>query len=35
MTENYKVCNCNNVSYNDIVNVLHEAEKINDVLIAF
>ena len=33
--ENYKVCNCNNVTYHDIEKALHENEQLSDVLDAF
>ena len=35
MTENYMVCNCKQVSYNDIANALHEKKTFSDVLDAF
>jgi len=35
MVENYMVCNCEQVSYADISDVLHTREKFDDVLTAF
>ena len=35
MKENYMVCNCKQVSYNDIANAVHAHEKFDDVLSAF
>lgn len=35
MTENYMVCNCKQVSYADIADVLHSQESFSDVLSAF
>ncbi len=35
MHENFMVCNCKQVSYNDILNALQNMESINDVLSAF
>ena len=35
MKENYMVCNCKKVSYNDIANALHQNEKFDSVLNAF
>ena len=35
MVENYMVCNCKQVSYNDIANALHDMESFDDVLGAF
>ena len=35
MQENYMVCNCKQVSYNDIIDVLHNKQELNDVLSAF
>ena len=35
MTENYMVCNCKQVSYNDILTALHKIENFEDVLSAF
>ena len=32
MKENYTVCNCMQVSYNDIANALHKLDKFDDVL---
>ncbi len=34
-TENYMVCNCKQVSYNDIISVVHNLGKIEDVVAAF
>ena len=33
--ENYTVCNCMKVSYNDVVKALHAHDKFDDVLNAF
>lgn len=35
MIENYMVCNCKQVSYNDIADALHNLKKFDDVLQAF
>lgn len=35
MKENYTICNCKQVSYWDIADVLHESKKFDDVLEAF
>ncbi|MBE6625901.1 MAG: (2Fe-2S)-binding protein [Ruminococcaceae bacterium] len=35
MKENYTICNCKKVSYNDIANALHEHKTFSDVLEAF
>ena len=35
MTANYKVCNCMNVKYADIVDALQKNNKFDDVLTAF
>ncbi len=35
MVENYTICNCMQVSYNDIANAMHELSKFEDVLSAF
>ena len=35
MVENYIVCNCKKVSYNDIANALHNLTKFDDVLTSF
>ena len=35
MIENYMVCNCMQVSYNDIADALHNLTKFDDVLGAF
>ena len=35
MKENYTVCNCKKVSYNDIADALHRNDKFSDVLEAF
>ena len=35
MTENYTVCNCMQVSYNDIADALHNLDKFDDVLGTF
>ena len=35
MKENYTVCNCKKVSYNDIAKALDEMKKFPDVLAAF
>ena len=35
MQENYMVCNCKQVSYNDIADALHEHSKFENVLSAF
>jgi len=35
MKENYTVCNCKKVSYNDIAKALDEMDKFPDVLAAF
>ena len=35
MIENYTVCNCKQVTYNDIADTLHKSKKFNDVLDAF
>jgi pentatricopeptide repeat protein len=35
MKENYIVCNCKKVSYNDIVNALEKQEKFEDVIKVF
>ncbi len=33
--ENYKICNCKNVSYADVENVLHNSTSFSDVEKAF
>ena len=35
MKENYMICNCKQVSYNDIANALDTMDKFDDVLKAF
>ena len=35
MKENYTVCNCKKVSYNDIANALSDMKRFSDVLAAF
>ena len=35
MRENYQVCNCKKVSFNDIANALHAHSKFENVLEAF
>ena len=35
MKENYMICNCKQVSYNDIADALHKNNKFDDVLEAF
>ena len=35
MVENYTVCNCKTVSYNDIADALHNLKRFDDVLSAF
>ena len=35
MKENYIVCNCKQVSYNNIADALHNSKKFDDVLAAF
>ena len=35
MRENYMVCNCKQVSYSDIMDVLHNNNKFDNVLEAF
>ncbi len=35
MIENYTVCNCKQVTYNDIADALHKSERFDDVLGAF
>ncbi len=35
MVENYMVCNCKQVSYNNIADALHNLTKFEDVLDAF
>ena len=35
MKENYEVCHCMKVSYSDIVDALHENERLEDVMKAF
>ena len=35
MQENYMVCNCKQVSYNDIADALHNHSKFENVLEAF
>ena len=35
MTENYTVCNCMQVSYNDIANALYNLKSFDDVLTTF
>ena len=35
MTENYTVCNCMQVSFSDICDVIEGSEKFDDVLSAF
>ncbi len=35
MATNFMVCNCKQVSYNSIVDALHNLEKFDDVLAAF
>ena len=35
MKENFMICNCKQVSYNDIANALDTLEKFDDVLKAF
>lgn len=35
MVENYTVCNCMQVSYNDIADALHNLSNFEDVLSAF
>lgn len=33
--ENYEICHCKKVTYNDIDKVLHESEQLSEVLTAF
>lgn len=35
MSANYMVCNCKQVSYNDILDVIESMKKIEDVVAAF
>ena len=35
VTENYMVCNCKQVSYNDIADALHQHSNFDNVLSAF
>ena len=35
MKENYMICNCKQVSYNDIADALHKQTNFSDVLKAF
>ena len=35
MRENYMVCNCEQVSYSDISDVIHSSARFDDVLDAF
>ena len=35
MTENYMVCNCKQVSYNDIADAMQKNNRFDDVLNAF
>ena len=35
MIENYTVCNCKQVTYNDIADAIHNNRKFDDVLTAF
>ncbi len=35
MQENYTVCNCKQVSYNDIADALDNAKSFDDVMAAF
>ena len=35
MVENYTVCNCKQVKYSDIFDVLHSNDSFDDVLSAF
>jgi len=35
MIENYMVCNCMQVSYNDIADAMHNLTKFDDVLSTF
>lgn len=35
MIENYMVCNCKQVSYNDIANAIENNKRFDDVLNAF
>ena len=35
MKENYMICNCKQVSYNDIADALHQQKKFDDVLEIF
>ena len=35
MVENYTVCNCKQVKYSDIADVLHSNDNFDDVLVAF
>ncbi len=35
MAENFIVCNCKQVSYNDIVDALHNMKQFDDVTAAF
>lgn len=35
MTTNYMVCNCKQISYDDIVTTLHNMNKIEDVVSTF
>ena len=35
MVENYMVCNCMQVSYNDIADAMHNLTKFDDVLSTF
>lgn len=33
--ENYEICHCKHVSYNDVDKAMHESESFGDVLQAF
>ncbi len=35
MAENYMVCNCKKVSYNNIMDALHDLKQFEDVISAF
>lgn len=35
MRENYMVCNCKQVSYNDIADALEKSNRLDDVVSAF
>ena len=35
MIENYTVCNCKKVTYNDIADALHNSTHLDDALAAF